>query len=329
MTGDILDGTEVVMTNFMNNYLIYMKYLLFFFLSISFQSFCDFQDHLKKAPNKSHIHKMKNIDFIYMINLDQRPEKLARSLNQLHPYGIYPYRFSAVNGWELPLDVINDVGMKFKSEMDGGVWGTSYTMENGELFPEHEIMHTPGKTYFVHCMGRGTIGIALSHLSILKDAYDSGYQTIWVMEDDIDVLKDPRIISDLIDKLDALVGKNKWDILFTDIDYRNAEGNYIPCTGYAPRPNYEPSNPSIFAKRKNISPDFTRIGARFGAHSMIIRRSGMKKILDFIQQYSIFLPYDMDFVLPSGIKLYCLTYDVVSQLPRAISDNGTPPPNGT
>jgi GR25 family glycosyltransferase involved in LPS biosynthesis len=296
------------------------------FSLISAFAFGGFEKHIKPALNKSDIYRMRNIDFIYIINLDQRPEKLAKSLNQLHPYGIYPYRFSAVNGWELTLDAINDVGLKFEPWMQGGIWGTSYTMQNGELFPEHEIMRMSGKTYFVHCMGRGTIGIALSHLSILKDAYDSGYETIWVMEDDIEVLRDPRMIPDLIDKLDLLVGRSEWDILFTDIDFRNGDGHYVPCTGYAPRPNFTPTDPSKFARRENISSDFTRIGARFGAHSMIVRRSGMKKILDFIHQYSIFLPYDMDFVLPPDIKLYCLTYDVVSQLSRAISDNGTPPP---
>ena len=304
---------------------MFIRSLFVIFSLISASVFSGFENHVKKATNKSTIHHMRNIDFIYMINLDQRPEKLAKSLDQLHPYGIYPYRFSAVNGWELPLNAINDVGVKFEPWMQGGIWGTSYIIQNGELMPEHEIMHVPGKTYFVHCMGRGTIGIALSHLSILKDAYDSGYKTIWVMEDDIDVLRDPRIISDLIDRLDQLVGKKGWDILFTDVDFRNREGQYVACTGYAPRPNFTPPDPKKFAKREEISSDFTQIGARFGAHSMIIRRSGMKKILNFIRQHSIFLPYDMDYVLPSDIKLYALKYDVVSQLTHAISDNGTPP----
>lgn len=303
-----------------------IRSILFLLCSATLPIFGGFEAHLKPAPNKSNLHKMKNIDFIYLINLDQRPEKLEKSLDQLRPYGIFPYRFSAVNGWELPLDVINDIGVKFEPWMQGGIWGTSYTLKNGELFPEHEIMHMSDKTYFVHCMGRGTLGIALSHLSVLKDAYDSGYETIWVMEDDIQVLKNPKIISQLIDKLDALVGKSKWDFLFTDVDFINSAGEYVPCTGYAPRPNFTPKSPDKFAKRKNISKDFTQIGARFGAHSMIIRRSGIKKILDFIHTYSIFLPYDMDFVLPPGIKLYCLTYDVVTQLPNAISDNGNPPP---
>lgn len=287
--------------------------------------FGNFEHHLKPIENKSDdIHVMRNIDFIYMINLDERPEKLARSLSQLHPYGIYPCRFSAVNGWQLPLDVINDVGVKFEPWMQGGMWGTSFTMREGQLISEQEMMHVPGKTYFVYLMRPSIIGIALSHLSILKDAYDSGYQTIWVLEDDIDVLCDPRVIPDLIDKLDAIVGDDQWDILFTDVDFRNHEGKYVSCSEYAPRPNLTPKEPSKFAKREDVSADFRRVGARYGGHSMIVRRSGMKKILDFIRQYSIFHAIDVDYVLPEDIRLYSLTYDVVSQLTDAISDNFSP-----
>lgn len=307
---------------------MYIQLILVIFSLISANAFGSFENHVKKALNKTPNASMKNIDYIYLINLDKRPEKLAKSLSQLHSYEIYPYRFSAVNGWELSIDAINDVGVKFEPWMQEGMMATTYVpQENGEPIQQHEIMQVPGRTYFVHCMGRGTIGIALSHLSILKDAYDSGYQTIWVMEDDVEVLLDPRVLSDLIEKLDKLVGKKNWDVLFTDIDFRDRSGNHVPCKGYAPRPNFNPRNQNKFAKRAIISSDFSRIGARYGAHSMIIRRSGMRKILNFTRQYSIFLPYDMDFIFPSKIKLYCLNYDVVSQLTHAISDNGNPPPS--
>lgn len=284
----------------------------------------NFEDHLRKIEDKSDIHEMRNIDFIYMINLDERPEKLTRSLAQLHPYGIYPCRVSAINGWKLSLETINDVGLKFEPWMQRGMWGTSFTMRDGKLTSEHEVMSANGKSYFVHFMRPSIIGIALSHLSILKDAYDSGYQTIWVLEDDIDVVSDPRVIPHLIDKLDAIVGEDQWDILFTDIDFRNSEGKYVSCSESAPRPNFSPKDLAQFAKKEHVSADFTKVGARYGGHSMIVRRSGMKKILDFIRDYSIFHAIDVDYVLPEDIRLYSLTYDVVSQLTDALSDNMTP-----
>ena len=84
-------------------------------------------------------------------------------------------------------------------------------------------MHVPDRTYFGPSNARGTIGIVLSHLSVLQDALDSGYDTIWVMEDDIQIIRNPRKLSKLIAKLDALVGKNGWDVLYTDQDSKNGE----------------------------------------------------------------------------------------------------------
>ncbi len=281
------------------------------------------EHHLKPIHEKpdSYRNQMRNIDYIYIINLDQRPEKFTHCLNELTPYGIHPYRFSAVNGWELTLDAINDLGVKYEHDMLKDLWGTAY-LPNGNFEPYHEILHMVGRNYFCHCMSRGSIGICLSHLSILQDALNSGYETIWVMEDDIIALQNPHSLSDRIDELDCLVGHNNWDILFTDQNTKNQKGEYVPCLGYARKPNFSPHNPGRFSVQKNVNHIFRKIGARYGAYSMIIRRSGMKKILNFIQTYKIFLPYDMEFYLPNDISMYALIQDVISTLPNAISDNG-------
>lgn len=280
-------------------------------------------EHLKPVPNKGGHHSIRNVDFIYMINLDKRPEKFARSTGQLNAYGVFPYRFSAVNGWELTYEAINDIGVKYEPWMKQGLWGTCYFKENNGL-PHHEPMQVSGRTYFCHCMSRGAIGIVLSHLSILKDAFDSGYETIWVMEDDVEVIQNPNLVSGLIDRLDALVGCGQWDILFTDQDTKNKFGQYVPCLGYALRPNIDPPNPERFAQRVDVSPEFRQIGARYGAYSMIIRRSGIQKILNFITTYKVFLPYDMEFYLPKKIRMYAVREDVVSTFIDAQSDNGGP-----
>jgi GR25 family glycosyltransferase involved in LPS biosynthesis len=284
----------------------------------------DLQTYFKKISDKSDNHSMQNIDFIYMINLDQRPEKFASAKAELAPYGIIPYRFSAVNGWELSLDTLDHVGVKYSIGMSYGKWGTCYLLKDGKEAVEHEIVQTPGKTYFSHCMSRGAIGIVLSHLSILQDAYDSGYETIWVMEDDVEVIQDPRVLPDLIDRLDNLVGKSAWDILFTDRDTKNNNGENVPCAAYAWRPNFAPQRPMRFTERRNIGTEFRYIGSRYGAYSMIVRRSGMKKILDFFKNYAIFLPFDMEFTLPNDIHLVTVQNDVVSTQIRALSDNGAP-----
>lgn len=299
-----------------------MKKIIFFLLLSFGPLHAELEDHFKPITHPAELsgHRMRNVDFIYMINLDQRPEKWQMSMEQLVPFGIVPFRFSAVNGWEISLEVINDVGVKFSPEMDDGFMATSYhTFE-----PSHEIISHIGQTYFVHCLARGAIGCALSHLSILQDAYDRGYETIWVLEDDIVVIRDPHILSELIDKLDSEVGKGNWDILFTDQDMRRADGAYIPCYGAGRRPDinfgYKMNDFSIRLRMG----DFIKIGSRFGTHSMIIRRTGMKKLLQFFKVHQFYLPYDMDMFIPYGIKVYTVVDDVVGNLPKAISDNGGP-----
>jgi len=300
-----------------------VKHLLILLLGLGLSLHARVEDHFKAAIGKSDSHKMRNIDFIYVLNLDQRPEKFQRCAQLLALWGIEPYRFSAVNGWELSLETVTDVGVRYQPWMSTGAWGTYYEEDHWKE-AVHEYVYKAGRTYFCHCMSLGAIGIALSHLSILQDAYDSGYETIWVMEDDIDILRNPHLLSDLIDRLDETVGEEEWDVLFTDQDTKNTLGHYVPCTGFAWRPNFYPAEISRFADRRIISPDFRSIGARFGAYSMIVRRSGMKKILDFMKEYNIFLPYDIEFPLPNDIKLYTVLVDIVSTWPGAPSDNGSP-----
>lgn len=297
------------------------------FLCLVFLNSCllaaDVEKFLKPALNKSDQNRMEGIDFIYMINLDKRPEKFTQSSSQLQEYEIYPYRFSAVNGWELSIEALDSVGTIYRSWMPNDIMGTCYLKEN-EGKQTHEMINVPGRNYYSHCLSKGAIGIVLSHMSILRDAYDSGYETIWVMEDDIEVKRDPHELTDLIIELDELVGKGNWDILFTDPDTKNKDGTYIPCTGFARKPNFDPEDKERFGRKEHINEKFTKVGARYGAYSMIVRRTGMKKLLHFIRRYGVFLPFDMEYCLPNDINLYSLRYDVVSTLPRALSDNGAP-----
>lgn len=303
-----------------------MKGVFYISFLIPFLLFACIEDHLKKVDRTqcfSEANSMRHIDFIYMINLDQRPEKWKLSTDQLRPYGIIPCRFSAVNGWELSLEAINDVGLTLSPEMDRGFMATTYL--HPDLQPQHEPLEQIGRSYFCHCMARGTIGIALSHISILQDAYEQGYETIWVMEDDIQVIKDPHLLSDLIAELDATLGQGNWDVLFTDRDMLRSDGSYNPCHWAARRPDItDGMKKNDYWTRTPVNGTFWKIGARYGAHSMIIRRSGIKKLLMHFKAHQIYLPYDLEFILPLGIQLYALQDDVITNLPKALSDNGGP-----
>lgn len=291
--------------------------LLFWFVSLA----ADVEEHMKPVLHKSEPSRMRNIDFIYLINLDERPEKLAKVLEALTPYNISPHRFSAVNGWKLSLEAVNDLGVKYEPWMSIERWATSYPLD-GNGAPQHEIELVPGRAYFCHCMAFGSIGCVLSHLSVLQDALDSGYELVWIMEDDIEIIQDPHLLSDRIEELDRAVGKEGWDVLFTDRDTKNQEGQYVPCSSFAWRPNYTPSDFYRFAEKREISEHILKIGARYGSYSMLLRRSGIRKILSFLKCHDIFLPYDMEYTQPNTIRLFCVKEDIVSTQPMAPSDNG-------
>ena len=286
----------------------------FFFLSAE----ASLEDHFRKIEGKTEIHKMENIDFIYMINLDSRKEKFERSSAQLAPYHICPYRVSAINGWDLSVEDLQDIGLKYASGMRENFLATCYLTE--DKVPIYTEMNQPGQAYFRYKMTPGMIGCLLSHLSVLQDAIDSDYETIWVLEDDILVVQDPRQISDLIFQLDERAGKDQWDILFTDRDMLKTEDRYERCVGWSRRPNFKPDHSERFKKTAVIDETFRQIGARFGTHSMIVRRSGMEKILHFIKTYGVFNPYDLDMALPNTIKMYSVLHDVVGNEPGLPSD---------
>ena len=274
------------------------------------------EDHFKKVVGKEEVHSIRNIDFIYLINLDAREEKWEKSKAQLEAYEISPYRFSAVNGWDLTVEDLNEIGLKYTKSMKKNQWGTCFVGE--DKTPCYEIMQE-GKRYFRPKMTCGMVGCLLSHLSILQDAYDSGYETIWILEDDIVVLQDPRQLSDIIDLLDENLGKGGWDILFTDRDMLRTQG-YNPCKGWSERPNFTPKDPKMFKDREVINDTFRQVRARFGTHSMILRRSGIEKILHFVKKYEPFNPYDLDMYLPEGIKLFSVLHDIVRNDPGSASD---------
>ncbi len=278
----------------------------------------------RKVKEKPKDHIFDEIDFIYMINLDERPEKFAKASGGLQIYGIQPYRFSAVNGWNLSIDAIEELGVKFPLKtVKEKFLGSTYYEIDGVKYRSNEIIQEDGRTYFSIGLSQGAIGIVLSHLSVLQDAYASGYQTIWVMEDDVEAVDDPRQIPELIRNLDAL--DTEWDILFTDTDTKDVQGKHVPCRALAARPNFCVETLDAFLQRfYPVSSDLSRTGMRYGAYSMIIRRSGMEKILDYFKTYGIFLPYDMDFWLVPNLKMYSVNKDILSHAAGAPTDNNLP-----
>jgi len=78
------------------------------------------------------------------------------------------------------------------------------------------------------------------------------------------------------------------------------------------RPDLALSDFSAYVKHTKIGKNFKRIGSRIRTHSMIIRRSGIKKILDYVKKHGIFVPYEYDIALIPNIQLYTLNYDLIT-----------------
>lgn len=300
-------------------------YLMAAVLFLHTLCYAKIEQHYTKWEHKVSGSAIRNIDFIYLINLDARPEKLNRSLKELVPYHIVPERFSAIYGWGLPVSVFNDVGLCYFQWMWRG-------KENVLHFPPHwngssqfialsDDWH--GSTVFSGWTTPGAIGCTLSHLSVLHDAYKSGYETIWVIEDDIKVEQDPCLLAHLIDELDKEVGKEGWDILYTDWDYLkdlDREKDLLAQIPYKWRPDMPFFDLEPLLEYTPVGEHFFKIGGRNCTHSMLIRRAGMKKILDFYEDRGMFLPIDHELSFVPDLRLYVLRENIVSCFDPFVSD---------
>ncbi len=306
-----------------------MKIFQLLFISLIFVTLHanNIEKCLKKCENKAAYHSIKNIDFIYLINLDKRLDRLRATTNMLDKYHIYPYRFSAIDGCSLSLESLLDIGVKFEQGMTP-IMATTFEQDCDEysLIKRIDEITQSGKVYFCHGMERGGVGCSLSHASILQDALECGYNRIWIMEDDIECLQDPNIISKRIKQLDALVGENGWDILYTDKERMEEYDTLsaITCHSYATRFNFIPKDKTMAAYRKNISSEFRQIGARFGTHSIIINKTGIVKILNFLKTYHFYSPIDQEYSLIPDIHLFTVTNDITSTPAFSISDAKSP-----
>jgi GR25 family glycosyltransferase involved in LPS biosynthesis len=286
-----------------------------------------FLKNIKTDHNDTKKYSMKNIDFIYMINLDTRPEKFKKSLKLLKKYSITPYRFSAINGNLLSVKEIESFGIKsFPDMLNQGSLGNIYsTTSLNKIETITKKIENDGHVYFCSVMKPGAFGCLLSHLSILKDAFLKNYETIWIMEDDIDIIKNPHIISELITDLDSTVGKENWDILYTDKDTRYSDGkpavpqlSDINCI--LNRPDIKILDTETLLKRKLIGNNFVKIKARYGTYSMILRRSGIIKILSFYQNYKIFNTYDGEFIYIQDLNTFTSNKNIVGHELIRVSD---------
>lgn len=301
-----------------------MKRALLFFLCLFVSARAGVLDQLKKIEGKSGSTLIEGIGCIYLINLDERPEKRERSLQQLARYGIFPQRFPAIYGWSLAPEILNDVGLVFQHGMWTGREAALLCQPGGELSLRYLDGSCYGKTFYSSWTSKGAIGCTLSHLSVLKDALDAGYPAAWVLEDDITVDQDPRKMTAYIQELASLVGEEGWDLLYTDEAYLSGidlDGDILKILPWMWRPDMPFFNLRQIACSFDFG-SFVKIGSRIRAHSLIVSRAGMKKILGFYATHGIFMPYDHELFFIPGIQAYAIKESVITALETTSDTRG-------
>lgn len=223
------------------------------------------------------------IDCIYVLNLDFRTEKWQSTKTACERYNLGINRVPAVNGWKL-----------------------SKNIQKKLAYP-YPVRLSPG-----------SLGCLLTHISILKDAYDREFSIIWVMEDDIEFIEDPKKLVNLLSILFTI--DPEWDIFYTDIDYRRQNG-YTRSLGLDPRPGQKLHPLEHYITRDYCHKDIMRIRSRYGTHSMIISKNGIKKILDYHTSRPIWTAIDIAMHYIPGIRQYSSRRDIVSNIIGAITDN--------
>lgn len=262
---------------------------------------------------------IKGIDEIYLINLDHRPDRLAATQSALAKYRVSATRFSAVNGRELPLETLLNIALPCPPDSIHGRWMTTPS-EDGTLSYTFLTKRAPFQPpIFCEWMTIGAVGCATSHISVLREAYEKGHETIWVMEDDILIKKNPKSLARLIRELDGIT-KGEWDILYTDTDNVDVKAQTSEVYWWMWRPDLAPEGDARFSYRREAGANFVHIASRDRTHSMIIRRSGMKKLLDHFENNHLFLPIDHEIAFAPGIILYMLSYPVVTYNPSGDTD---------
>lgn len=273
----------------MKNNLIFFLFIgLFIFFSNDLKaSIYPYETPVKKYLKSIEITELEsgveNIDCIYVINLDERPEKWERVKPSFDKKGIKVNRVSGINGWQLSAKAIKEL-----------------------MGPYHKKLPP------------GHIGCILSHVSILKDAYDRGFNLIWIMEDDAEFLDDVNLIPPLITSLSQI--DPQWDVFYTDKDFRNNKGGYTKALAIDPRPEQEVYPLDYYLEKTLITKDIMKINQRYGMHSILISRNGIKKILDYFTHVYLWTSVDIDIHYVPDIRQYSCTRDIVSNFRVTPSD---------
>jgi GR25 family glycosyltransferase involved in LPS biosynthesis len=267
---------------------------------------------------------IKNIDHIFIVNLEKCPKKKNYIKNFFDKYKIDINFFKAINGWALSMDTLKNIGTKFEKNMDNFENLIDNRHDNGLATRYDEGSHTgqfneyyermyerDENCWYIHGMAPGQIGCILSHLNIYKNALALKMKTIMICEDDCQINENPHSISNYLNELNTLTN-NDWDMLYLDKE-QIYNGEEIIQSGRVVHPHLDNSKYALehlnFTINEKISENIRRVGARFGTYGYVISESGMKKILEWHLIHGIWSPADI--LCVSNLKKYTLLKNII------------------
>lgn len=250
-----------------------MKYWigLFFLIAVGFffmPSKVKISNYLKPLQVKSHETGIAGIDCIYCINLDIRKDKWETVCKEFEKQKIKVNRVSGVNGW------------------------TELTKADRKKLLAHEKALKPGQ-----------IGCFLSHLSVLKNAQEEGFEHILVLEDDVTFLSPIKEVAHYLNRLSQL--DPEWDLLFLD---RWTMEDW----GLKDRFDRLGSTMSeVIKKPKERISSFSRVYYRHALYGVVISKKGVDKLLNHFCQGPFLLAIDTEMNHIDQIHMYETDHDFV------------------
>lgn len=222
---------------------------------------------------------LRSIDCIYVINLNSRPDKWERTSKLFAENDLRINRVQATDGWRL----------------------------------DHEVMEELSGPYPVRLQAR-EYGRLLSYLRAMKDAFERGFECIWICEDTVEFFDDVQKISSLIDQLSAF--DPNWHVFYPDVGPRYQEGERVfrqLSVPYDPRPDEELESEEYYAKKFRVSDDIMKIRGRAPFNSLLISKRGIQKILHYFAHVFLWSPIDVNLHTIPNMRQYAVKTDIVSR----------------
>jgi hypothetical protein len=231
---------------------------------------------------------IEGIDRIFLINLKRQTVKRIQSEKIAERYNFFLNRFEAIEGAKIPMSV-----QRILTE------------------PKYKPLSS------------GAFGLFLSFLSIIQHAHQKNYERIWILEDDFEVLSDPRALVPILNKLDRL--DPTWDIFFTDLGKKYPLGNKGVSDSNRHIPRYMQNQAmnlrncddwlkdlEIYSSSYQVDQEIFRQYLRFGNHSLILSKGGIERICNFYNDHLLADVTDNDLYFIPEIKIYRPNRDIVS-----------------